>query len=69
MPKLNTCEEAIPAVVFGTYDFPLGSALQVFGSGMRFHVPLPLYHGSATKPILTASLPVNEPPRHLRRTS
>eukprot|EP00903_Cladosiphon_okamuranus_P011141 g10515.t1 len=28
MPKLSTCEEAIPAVVFGTYDFPLGSALQ-----------------------------------------
>eukprot|EP00752_Nemacystus_decipiens_P003601 g3320.t1 len=28
IPALDTCEEAIPAVVFGTYDFPLDSELQ-----------------------------------------
>ena len=34
IPALDTCEEAIPAVVFGTYDFPLGSTLQVCMGGM-----------------------------------
>ncbi|CAM9791928.1 unnamed protein product, partial [Ectocarpus fasciculatus] len=28
IPALDTCEETIPAVVFGTYDFPLDAALQ-----------------------------------------
>lgn len=30
IPALDTCEEAIPAVVFGTYEFPLDSELQVW---------------------------------------
>lgn len=29
IPTLDTCDEAIPAAVFGTYDFPIDSALQV----------------------------------------
>lgn len=42
IPSLDTCEEAIPAVVFGTYDFPLEAALQV-----RFQCELPLPKSSA----------------------
>lgn len=29
IPALDTCEEAIPAVVVGTYDFPLELSLEV----------------------------------------
>ncbi|CAM9493483.1 unnamed protein product [Ectocarpus sp. 4 AP-2014] len=32
IPALDTCEETIPAVVFGTYDFPLDAALQRDGN-------------------------------------
>ncbi|CAM9304822.1 unnamed protein product, partial [Pylaiella littoralis] len=33
IPALDTCEGAIPAVVFGTYDFPVDSSLQVRKAG------------------------------------